>query len=431
MRVLLLLLLSTFTISSSYSQSIQKCGHSFVYRNVAAKYPEVRPLPETPALKSTQSDSVVTIPIVFHIVLTQLQLGQLGGETVIPDFINAQVTRITNDFMGQNADSTKIPAAFKEFYGKTRIRFALAHTAPNGSATPGYEIKVTTKIGFNIGHNTYGSETAFSDAKYETSGGLDSWDPATYVNVWVLNVSDNAQLLGLCIPPSFVSTHNFPAQETGIVLSYRNWRSSLNSFQARTLTHELGHFFELAHIWGDDEGKCPATGGQDDGIEDTPPQAYENYGCPVFPKYDGCSKAGSGPGLMFMNFMDYTDDPCQQMFTHQQVAKMRKQVQPFGMSYSLTQHPDVLKFPNETNGDNSYVIYPNPGDGRINIRFNRVSNDVKGIRIVNMMGQTIASEAITAQRGFYYYDLSGAGTGIYFVQIEFADKTEVKKVLIR
>ncbi|WP_276133559.1 zinc-dependent metalloprotease [Polluticoccus soli] len=429
MRVILFLLLSVGFLSNSYSQSIQKCGHSFVYNVVAAKYPAVLALPETVAMKTTQSDSVVTIPIVFHIVLTKLQLAQLGGETVIPDFINTQVTKITNDFMGQNADSTKIPPAFKEFYGKARMQFALAHTAPDGSATPGYEIKVTTKTGFNLQQNTYGSETAFSDAKYATSGGLDSWDPATYVNVWVLNVADNAQLLGLCIPPSFVSSHNFPSVETGVVLSYRNWRPSLNSFQARTLTHELGHFFELFHIWGDDEGKCPSTGGQDDGIEDTPPQAYENYGCPVFPKYDGCTRAGAG--LMFMNFMDYTDDQCQQMFTHQQVAKMRAQIQPFGTSYALTQHPDVLKFPTETSSDNSYVIYPNPGDGRINIRFNRVSNNVKGIRIINMMGQTVASQIVSAQKGFYYFDLSGAGTGIYFAQIEFTDKTVVKKVLIR
>jgi hypothetical protein len=109
---------------------------------------------------------------------------------------------------------------------------------------------------------------------------------------------------------------------------------------------------------------------------------------------------------------------------------MRAQIQPYALSYSLTQHPEILKYPEETTTDISYTIYPNPGDGRINIRFNKVSDKVKGIRIVNMLGQTLASETVEAQRGFYYYDLSHAGSGIYFVQIDMAGQTEVQKLVV-
>jgi hypothetical protein len=75
----------------------------------------------------------------------------------------------------------------------------------------------------------------------------------------------------------------------------------------RTLTHELGHFFEIWHTWGDDGGQCPATGGVDDGIADTPPEANNSAGAPTGKQYDACSGTTTD-GVMYMNFMDYTDD---------------------------------------------------------------------------------------------------------------------------
>src|SRR5678815_4690182 len=55
----------------------------------------------------------------------------------------------------------------------------------------------------------------------------------------------------------------------------------------RTTTHEVGHWLGLNHIWGDDGGLCPFDpGGNDDGCDDTPPQATESTGCPTFPVFD-------------------------------------------------------------------------------------------------------------------------------------------------
>ncbi|MCD6065122.1 MAG: C-terminal target protein [Flavipsychrobacter sp.] len=222
MRLFLFLLLSLSAIATSNGQGIRKCGYDYVHKDVGAKYPEVRGLPEVPALKTT-ADSAVTIPVVFHIILTKQQLAQLGSESLIDTFIDAQVASITKDFMAMNADSVKIPEQFKDRYGNARMKFARAHTAPDGSATPGYEIKTTTKTGFNFTTNTYGSQTAFSDAKYAVSGGLDAWDPSTYLNIWVVNPLDDntaTDILGLCIPPSFAYSRNFPAGEVGVVLHY-------------------------------------------------------------------------------------------------------------------------------------------------------------------------------------------------------------------
>lgn len=415
---------------SSYSQAIRKCGYSYVHNEVAAVFPSIpTQQAQQTALKLTAGNDPVVVPVVFHIVLTDAQLKQLG-EALIPRYLDSQVAIITRDFSAQNKDSVAIPAAFKPLYGNAGISFALAHTAPDGSATAGYDIRKTIQSGFNLGANNYGSKLAFSDAKYNASGGLDAWDPTTYLNIWIIEPIDNntkTNLLGLTIPPSFIYSNGFPSAELGIVLNYEPWVGSLANFKGRTLTHELGHYFELRHIWGDDNGKCPDSDGEDDGISDTPPQSYETYGCPAFPKFDGCTRSGSG--IMFMNYMDYTNDACQHLFTKEQAARMRLEVAPFARSYGLTQHPEVLKSP--SGAKNAFTVYPNPGDGRISIRFNHTSNGVKGIVITNTTGQVIARREVDTQQGFYSFDLSQAGSGMYFVRLDMESGKVVQKIIVR
>ena len=78
----------------------------------------------------------------------------------------------------------------------------------------------------------------------------------------------------------------------------------------RTLTHEMGHYLNLDHVWGD--GDCNA----DDGVTDTPNQAEPNYGCPTL----GGTRACSAEAL-HMNYMDYPDDACMYMFTAGQASR--------------------------------------------------------------------------------------------------------------
>ncbi len=95
--------------------------------------------------------------------------------------------------------------------------------------------------------------------------------------------------------------------------------------KGRTATHEIGHWLNLIHIWGDDDnnnGTCTSnecTG--TDNVTDTPNQGEANYGCPTFPKTDCCTT--TSPGVMYMNFMDYTDDACMNLFTSGQKDRMR------------------------------------------------------------------------------------------------------------
>jgi hypothetical protein len=84
----------------------------------------------------------------------------------------------------------------------------------------------------------------------------------------------------------------------------------------RTLTHEVGHWLFLYHIWGDDGSGCTGS----DLISDTPNQAGENYNCPTFPVNDNCNTTAAG--VMFMNYMDYVNDGCMNMFTTGQATRM-------------------------------------------------------------------------------------------------------------
>jgi pregnancy-associated plasma protein-A len=110
-----------------------------------------------------------------------------------------------------------------------------------------------------------------------------------------------------------------PKSTDGVVINYRAFgtmgtaQSPFN--KGRTATHEVGHYFNLRHIWGDTED-CTGS----DLVADTPNSAGPNFGKPTFPKVS-CSNGPSGD--MFVNYMDYVDDPAMFMFTPQQVSRMR------------------------------------------------------------------------------------------------------------
>jgi len=147
--------------------------------------------------------------------------------------------------------------------------------------------------------------------KRASSGGLAPFSPATHLNLWVCALSGG--VLGYAQFPGG------PASTDGVVIDYRAV-GTRGSAQApfnlgRTATHEVGHYFNLRHIWGDTED-CSGS----DFVADTPNAAGPNYGTPRFPSIS----CGNGPnGDMFMNYMDYVDDEAMFMFSRGQVVRMR------------------------------------------------------------------------------------------------------------
>lgn len=240
--------------------------------------------------------TVITIPVVVHVVWNT-PVQNISDEQVL-----SQIEVLNKDFRRLNADTTNTPAPWKSLGADCQIEFKMARRDPNGIPTLGIT-RTQTSI------TEFGQSSAL---KFTSSGGHDAWDRDRYLNLWVANLG--SQLLGYATFPGG------NAALDGVAIGY-NYFGTVGTLsppynKGRTATHEVGHWLWLYHIWGDDNGSC----GGSDLVGDTPNQAAEFYGCPGYPTVDACSP--SAPGVMFMNYMDYTDDACMNLFTNGQLIRI-------------------------------------------------------------------------------------------------------------
>jgi hypothetical protein len=237
----------------------------------------------------------VYVPIVFHVVMP--------NQSLVTDVqLQAQLDTLNRDFFGANGDSVKIPSYFKPLFGKSNIQFCLAQRTPDGDSTNGIDRVITGRRNFSFDDNV----------KHNFSGGADAWNTEQYYNVWICTL--DSTILGFGTFPNDPSTD---AADQGIVIDYHTLPGGSSSFGGgKTLTHETGHYFNLYHIWGDDGGSCTGT----DYVDDTPNQGNSTSGCPTGIVTDSCTRTGNG--IMYQNYMDYSNDPCLVMFTLQQVDRM-------------------------------------------------------------------------------------------------------------
>lgn len=253
-----------------------------------------------------------TIPVVIHVVgSAALHLAATDAS------LESQITVLTEDFQGLNADSTRIPAAFKPLFGKMGLTFLLAKTAPDGTPTTGINRRVNAV--------TYTAGNA-DNIKQNATGGLDAWDPTKYFNLWVGEFTDG--LLGISVfpgDPRPIGLHGFVADYRAFGRIGGHLYSDFNL--GRTATHEIGHFWNLRHIWADDGGACGNSDfpGAGVGGDDTPDQAGPTFGNMDPPGTgtvftDACSP--TAPGIMYQNYMDYSDDIALVMFTQKQSERM-------------------------------------------------------------------------------------------------------------
>ncbi|PWK20799.1 putative secreted protein (Por secretion system target) [Xanthomarina spongicola] len=238
------------------------------------------------------------IPIIFHVIT-----GSAGDAYDLSEAqIQAQIDQLNIDFRNL-AGSTHAAAADSE------INFIPATVDPNGIAL--------TEPGIN---RVYGYTGTQSQSSMDgTVKPATIWDRSLYANVWTANLGGG--LLGYAQFPSNSTLPGMPgsggsAQTDGVVVLAGTVGSVANPGTAapynlgRTLTHEIGHWIGLRHIWGD--GGCTV----DDYCADTPNAGGANFGCP---SVDSCA---GGDVDMVENYMDYTDDACMDIFTNDQVGRM-------------------------------------------------------------------------------------------------------------
>ncbi len=233
-------------------------------------------------------NGVITIPVVVNV------LYRTAAENISSGQVQSQIDVLNADYNDTNTDISKVPAMFTSSVGKVGVKFVLSNIIR----------KSTNK-------KSWGTNDAM---KKSSQGGINPTDPAHDLNLWACNLGQG--LLGYAQFPG-----GNPATD-GVVILYSAFGSRklypsgtyTTSYDlGRTASHEVGHWMNLRHIWGDDNGACSGS----DLVDDTPNQGAENYGCPSFP-HVSCSNSGD----MSMNYMDYTDDACMYMFSKGQASRM-------------------------------------------------------------------------------------------------------------
>lgn len=230
------------------------------------------------------ADGTVEIPVVVNV------LYRTAAENISDAQIASQIATLNNDFGGTNADVNKIPSEFASVAaGDTKIKFRLDRVVRKSTTVRTWKT---------------------NDSMKKTSlKGQDAFKPANYFNIWV--VGDMGGVLGYATFPESAGLWN-----DGVVVAanYFGNTSAAPYNLGRTATHEVGHYLNLRHIWGD--GNC-AT----DYVDDTPTQQDKNFGKPSYPQYDLCG--GVNRSIQFMNYMDYVDDAAMYMFSAGQKTRMQ------------------------------------------------------------------------------------------------------------
>jgi hypothetical protein len=232
---------------------------------------------------------VINIPVYVHVVYSNSQQNISDAQ------ISSQMRVLNDDFRMQNSDASNTPAEFAAVAADTEITFSLAGT-----------------FRYADSRSSWGTNDAVKSAYPPVS-------PSTHLNIWVCNIGGgilgyaqfpggNSSTDGVVCSPQYFGT-------TGYVQAPFN--------KGRTMTHEVGHYLNLRHIWGD--GRCR----QDDFVSDTPSSDGPNYGCPSYPTVNCRSND------MTMNYMDYTDDACMSLFSQGQKERMRATFQSGGGRASI------------------------------------------------------------------------------------------------
>ena len=272
----------------------RNCGTMSNHMRLLEMYPSFRDrlfkLEEQTARYRNSGEKITEVPVATVRVIVHV-VYQTAVQNISDAQIKTQIAVLNRDFRATNTDKSKTPTAFKGLVSDSKVKFVLDRVTRTATA-----------------------KSSFSDdngVKKASGGGVPPVDTKKYLNMWVCALGGG--LLGYAQFPGG------PQSTDGVVIHYKAFGTS-GTVEApynkgRSATHEVGHYFNLRHIWGD----TPDCSGSDL-VADTPNAAGPNFGKPKYPHVT----CNNGPnGDMFMNYMDYTDDDAMVMFTTQQVARIR------------------------------------------------------------------------------------------------------------
>ena len=251
---------------------------------LATRMAEIERFTENATTLGRLVNGQIEIPVVVNV------LYRTTAENISLAQIQSQIDVLNQDFNATNSDYNQVPALFSGVKANVGITFVLDAV---------YR-KSTTK-------SSWGTRDAMKKTK---QGGLDPTSPTTKLNIWACTIGGG--ILGYAQFPGGSSATDGVVCDSKYVGVTSNSSSSYPYNLGRTATHEVGHWMNLRHIWGD------ATCGSDL-VSDTPVHNTANYGAPTYPHYSTCSGA---PVEMTMNYMDYTDDRGMYMFSLGQKSRI-------------------------------------------------------------------------------------------------------------
>lgn len=249
---------------------------------LALRMNQIEAFTQKAMLKKRLVNGKIVIPVVVNV------LFRTAAENISDAQIQSQIDVLNKDFTATNSEFSSIPTEFSGVAANIGITFELAGTIRKSTAK-----------------TSWGTRDAMKNSK---KGGIDPTTPTKTLNIWACKIGGG--ILGYAqFPGGSLATD-------GVVIDSKYFGlSASNSYPynlGRTATHEVGHWMNLRHIWGD--SSCG-----NDLVSDTPVAKTANYGAPTYPYVSPCLPTHNE---MTMNYMDYTDDRGMYMFTNGQKSRM-------------------------------------------------------------------------------------------------------------
>jgi hypothetical protein len=359
-----------------------------------------------------KKNNVITIPVVVHVIWNN------ATQNISDAQILSQLAVLNKDFRKRNTDTLNPNHPFASKAADVGFEFCLAQRDPSGNATNGITRTQTAMPSW--------IEKDWDKIKFTNAGGKSNWDPYKYLNIWVVSLAD--ETLGFATFPDELAAD---PQLDGIVIRHEAFGTigtagsgdySQNA-KGRTATHEIGHWLNLNHIWGDDF--CG-----NDFVSDTEPAEDANYDCPSFP-YNANNACGAGSnGEMYMNFLDYTDDNCMSIFTSGQANRMRASLNSLRAQLLNSTACNPVNGLNQELIDQVIAIYPNPAHDFVTLKMPSTKHKNAQIMVVDILGRTVI-EMSTSSEQELTINVAQLKAGTYFVSYRSEEFQFTKKLIIQ
>ena len=358
----------------------------------------------------SRSRQAIIIPVVFHVIHAN------GSENISDEQIMSAMDILNEDFSNTNPKIDDLVSDFTHLAADVGFHFCLAGKDPDGNPTTGI--------------NRYAHPTFSNDGSNVQMKSVFGWPPSKYLNIYVVKSSDGNNGSGFAfLPPTATGANEV---YDGIVMSHwalgRVGTATLGYYSV--ISHEVGHWANLLHIWGGNTANGSGCNDDDD-VADTPNCAGYDGTC--FTLFQSCGSLD-----LIQNHMDYSQ--CPNMFTEGQKARMLAT-----MNSSVANRNNIWSEANlietgcippvgieETSSLSDLHIFPNPAQDQLQVSFLNTEEGPVQLELYNGLGQVVLQENFNTPIGSASrtIQLGNLPAGFYMVTLSGENGVGLKKKLL-